>query len=37
MKKIIFISLALVILLSCGRKSDPEHQASGIENIIIIS
>ncbi len=37
MKKILFISLALVILLSCGRKSDPEHQASSIEKIIIIS
>mgnify|MGYP001173091129 CR=1 FL=1 len=34
-KKIIFISLLCILMLSCGKKGDPEYKA-GKNNILII-
>ena len=33
-KKIIFLMMCLIILASCGRKGEPEHQAA--QNNIIM-
>ena len=34
MKKIILIVVCFIVLFSCGRKGDPEYQASKCEIVI---
>ncbi len=36
MKNILFISLILIFLFGCGKKSSPEYQGYKIENKTII-
>jgi len=37
MKKILFVSLILIILFGCGRKSSPEYQGMKIEKNTIVN
>ena len=33
-KKVILISMCLILLISCGRKNDPKYEASLNYNVI---
>ena len=34
-KKVILISMCLILLVSCGRKNEPKYEASLNKNIVI--
>ena len=36
-KKVILISICLVLLISCGRKNDPKYEASLNNSVIIFN
>jgi len=36
MKNILFVSLILIFLFGCGKKSDPEYQTMKIEKNTIV-
>ena len=34
LKKIILVSICLILLVSCGRKNEPKFEATLIENFV---